>query len=288
MNKMIKENMPTILTGAGIALFVASGVTAWFAGKKAEKEIENLDKEDPKYNHKKWLVRAKYAAGPVALAGLGAAAEITANEMNLQTITTIASVAIAAEAKAEKHEEKIKQKIKEKLGIDDKQADEIVKEAKDEVRDEKLIKQVKYGDYVIMGEKTEHNNLLFAEPTSEGFYLFWGNIEDVRRAEKMTIRDCLPERGYSDSFSGDHPMMVKKDKILLDDWLTNLDHCCDNFKISSVFYGEDTGWDDPSDFSIDFEEIVEYDDDKCTPGSGKVVTKINFMHDPRVLGYDMY
>lgn len=288
MNKMIKENMPTILTGAGIALFVASGVTAWFAGKKAEKEIENLDKEDPKYNQKKWLVRAKYAAGPVALAGLGAAAEITANEMNLQTITTIASVAIAAEAKAEKHEEKIKQKIKEKLGIDDKQADEIVKEAKDEVRDEKLAKQVKYGNYVIMGEQTEHNNLLFAEPLTEGYYLFWGNLDDVRNAEKMTLKDCLPEKGYPDSFSGYHPMKVKKDKILVDEWLSNLEKCCENFKVGSIFYGEDTGWDDPGEFGIDVSEIIVYDNEKCTPGTGKTVTKIEFNHEPSLLGYDMY
>lgn len=289
---MLKENLianrGTILTATSITLFAGAGVTAWIGGMKAKEEIDALDKDDPKYEQKKWLIIAKHSSLPLTFAGIGAASAIASNEANLSAVAVATSTAAMLKSNLDKSEYKIKEKIKEKLGASDEEAEKIVKETKEEVKNENIVKQVKYGDYVIMGEKTEHNNILFAEPMSEGFYLFWGNLEDVRLAEKMTLRDCLPEKGYANSFSGDHPMTIKKDKILVDDWLENLSRCCDNFKIGSIFYGEDTGWDDPSEFSIDFQEIVEYDNDKCTPGSGKVVTKIEFMHDPKVLGYDMY
>ena len=263
MNKEIRKNLPTILVGAGTVMGITGVVTAWFASKKATKELNELDPDDPKFKQKKVLIIAKNAAVPAACLAISTGCNIAANEMNIQTITTLTSLAVAAEAKAEKHEQKIKQVLKDKLKIEDKEADKIVDDAKKEA-DKELIE-----DGLVVGKRTTHNSVIIHDNCSG--WTGWGNICDVKDAYAEALRECMPEedwRVYGDGYMNP----VKKHTLEKGMWLEILEKHLDNFAYLGGHGDDFIGWNDvKNDFVIEFEESMT--------GSGNVCVDIVYRTD---------
>lgn len=271
MNKEIRKNLPTVLVGAGTVMGITGAVTAWFGAKKAAKELSELDENDPNYKKRKVLIIAKNAAVPAACLAISTGCNIAANEMNIQTITTLTSIAVAAEAKAEKHEKKLKQVLKDKLKIEDKEADKIVDDAKKEA-DKELIE-----DGLVLGKRTKHNDVILHDQCSG--WTGWGNICDVQEAYAEALRECMPEedwRVYGDGYMNP----VKKHTLDKGRWLEILEKHLDNFAYLGGHGDDFIGWKDvKNDFVIEFDEGIQYDDDHCTPGTGTKVVDIVYRTD---------
>lgn len=264
MNKEIRKNMPTMLVGAGTVMGITSVVTAWFGAKKATRELSELDKNDPKFKQKKILIIAKNAAVPAACLAISTGCNIAANEMNLQTITTLTSLAVAAEAKAEKHEQKIKQVLKDKLKIEDKEADKIIDDAKKEA-DKELMDEIKVGKVndVVVGHKTLHNNTIIFDQCSG--WTGWGNVADVQEAYAEALRECMPEedwRVYGDGYMNP----VKKHTLEKSRWLEILEKHLDNFYYGGGHGDDSLGWNDvKNEFVITLENSVATFADESAP-----------------------